>query len=108
MMLRHRMAFACMAVIYSAWAEATLLRHFAGTPDRAMRPAGDFQLLRGTRRVWLLYPDRRGDPGLQLLEDRLRPPPPVGGGILRPGAGGGGAGGPNRNGRGLKEAFRWA
>lgn len=37
MMLRHRMAFACMAVIYSAWAEATLLRHFAGTPDRAMR-----------------------------------------------------------------------
>lgn len=37
MMLRHRMAYAWMALIYSAWAEATFIRHFAGSPDRGMR-----------------------------------------------------------------------
>lgn len=37
MMLRHRMAFAMMAVVYCAWAEATFRHHFVGSPDLGMR-----------------------------------------------------------------------
>lgn len=33
----HRLAHALLALIYVSWASATLVRHFAGTPDAGMR-----------------------------------------------------------------------
>ena len=37
MIPNHRLAYAFLALIYCCWASATLVRHFAGTPDLGMR-----------------------------------------------------------------------